>query len=43
VILDYSATADPAMRALAAALLGPMIDQLQKASKTGINIVAVRE
>ena len=42
VILDYSATADPAMRALAAALLGPMIDQLQKASKTGINIVAVR-
>lgn len=42
VIIDYSATADPAMRALAAALLGPMIDQMQKVSKTGVNIVAVR-
>lgn len=42
VILDFSATMDPVMRALAKALTEPMIEQLQKASKTGVNIVAVR-
>jgi hypothetical protein len=42
VILDFSATANPAMRALAEALLGPLVDQLQKVSKTGVNVVAVR-
>lgn len=42
VILDFSATMDPVMRSLAQALAGPMIEQLQKVSKTGVNIVAVR-
>lgn len=42
VILDLSGTLDPTMKAWAAALLKPMIEKLQNASKAGVNIVAVR-
>lgn len=42
VILDFSTTMDPVMRALAQALAGPMIEQFQKHSKTGVNVVGVR-
>lgn len=42
VILDFSATMDPVMRALAKALAEPMIEQLQRASKTGVNVVGAR-
>lgn len=41
LIIDLSST-DPAMRVLAQALLDPMIKQLQKASKNGVNIVGVK-
>lgn len=42
VTLDFSATMDPVMRSLARALTEPMIAEMQKASKTGVNIVGVR-
>lgn len=41
VIIDLQSS-DAAVKALAQALLDPMIKQLQKASKTGVNIVGVR-
>lgn len=42
VILDFSATADPAMRALANALMPGIVAGLQKVSKTGVNVIAFK-
>ena len=41
VILDFTAF-DAALKPLAKALAGPMIEQFQKVSKTGVNVVGVK-